>query len=193
MDEKACTNCGEVKPLDAFYLDRGKPRTNCKTCHVAARLARRASDPERAAEIDAKHYAKHREKKRAQQAEWWAKNGKARNKRVQEKHAANPEHKRALSRAWTAANPEKVSARNGKYYALYKGAEGAELIQRRDIWNRDGGICGLCRKPIEGAFDIDHILPVSLGGEHVPHNVQVAHPACNRSKRAQVDQLWMGI
>lgn len=192
MDEKQCTVCREVKPLNEYYLDKGRPRANCKECHRQAHYERRAANPERAREIDAKHYAKHREKKRAQQSEWWAKNGAARNKRVQEKHAANPEHKRAQWRAWREAHPDVVIERNAFYRSRYKTPTG-EAFTRDDVWQRDQGICGICREPVEGAYSIDHILPVSLGGENYFHNVQVAHPACNSAKQARVGQLHFGL
>ena len=45
---------------------------------------------------------------------------------------------------------------------------------------RDGLICGICKKSLEGSkFHIDHILPVALGGQDIMENVQLAHPECN--------------
>lgn len=68
---------------------------------------------------------------------------------------------------------------------------------------RDGGRCRLphCLMPTRkvdpiGARtpakpSIDHVIPLSLGGEHELHNVQLAHYRCNLSKnnRASGDQL----
>jgi len=33
METKSCTGCKIEQPLTEFYLKRGKPRAQCKTCH----------------------------------------------------------------------------------------------------------------------------------------------------------------
>jgi 5-methylcytosine-specific restriction endonuclease McrA len=59
---------------------------------------------------------------------------------------------------------------------------------------RDGYRCGICSGPVdlyaEGGFgpSIDHILPVSLGGDASPENLQLSHLVCNVRKRAR--QGW---
>lgn len=52
---------------------------------------------------------------------------------------------------------------------------------------RDHGRCGICRKPIRAKTgprrpSIDHIVPLSRGGEHALENLQPAHYDCNLSK-----------
>lgn len=32
---KTCTYCGNSKPLDAFYMRKGKPRSECKSCTLS--------------------------------------------------------------------------------------------------------------------------------------------------------------
>lgn len=53
--------------------------------------------------------------------------------------------------------------------------------QRRGIWERDGGRCGICGKPV--AFDrnmhIDHIMPLHVGGSNHAHNLRPTHGRCN--------------
>jgi len=66
-----------------------------------------------------------------------------------------------------------------------KGHNGVERFDIQDIIKRDKGICGICRKPVKKAdFSIDHIVPISCGGGHIPSNVQVAHKSCNFRKSA---------
>ena len=36
MDMRKCVKCGEVKPLDAFYLSNGYREHKCKECRKAA-------------------------------------------------------------------------------------------------------------------------------------------------------------
>lgn len=57
-----------------------------------------------------------------------------------------------------------------------------ESIDRLLVWERDGGVCGICGKVISGNFTIDHIIPLSRGGKHCYENVQIAHGKCNNQK-----------
>lgn len=62
-------------------------------------------------------------------------------------------------------------------------------VDARSIYERDSGICGICKKPI--AFEeisLDHIMPISRGGTHEPNNVQIAHMPCNSRK----GNRWFG-
>ena len=69
-----------------------------------------------------------------------------------------------------------------------------------EIAMRDGHRCGLCHKPVPmrmvvphpHAPTIDHILPLSEGGDDTRANVQLAHFQCNSTKSAHThptDQL----
>jgi 5-methylcytosine-specific restriction endonuclease McrA len=59
-----------------------------------------------------------------------------------------------------------------------------ENVDRDVLFERDGGICGICKRPVDSAeFDIDHVIPISRGGEHSYSNTQVAHPLCNGRKK----------
>ena len=68
-------------------------------------------------------------------------------------------------------------------------------IDIAEIYERDGGNCGICHKLISAEYRwphkmsmaLDHIYPVSKGGAHVPSNVQIAHASCNSRKHAKVD------
>ena len=69
----------------------------------------------------------------------------------------------------------------------------AEEIAERDRW-----ICGICRKrigrtlrfPHSRSLSVDHIVPISHGGDDVRANVQPAHLICNiRKSNRGIDQL----
>lgn len=47
---------------------------------------------------------------------------------------------------------------------------------------RDGFCCGFCNKSLENSkINIDHIIPVALGGMDILENVRLAHASCNQS------------
>lgn len=57
------------------------------------------------------------------------------------------------------------------------------------VYGRDGGACGICHLPIDknatdlrNKFSIDHIIPITRGGQHTMANVQSAHFSCNATK-----------
>lgn len=59
----------------------------------------------------------------------------------------------------------------------------AERIDYLTVYRRDDGLCAICGAPAsvdEGS--IDHIVPLSKGGEHTYANVQLAHKSCNFAK-----------
>lgn len=54
---------------------------------------------------------------------------------------------------------------------------------RRVIWERDAGICGICKEPVAfGDMELDHVFPRSHGGPDDPANLQPSHEPCNRRK-----------
>jgi 5-methylcytosine-specific restriction endonuclease McrA len=71
-----------------------------------------------------------------------------------------------------------------------------EPYARGEIFERDGWVCQLCFKPINRrlkgrkskAPSIDHIIPLALGGDDTPDNVQAAHFGCNSGKCNRVRQ-----
>lgn len=71
--------------------------------------------------------------------------------------------------------------------------QGMVFVEQVDVWElyrRDGGVCQLCRKKVSlrakangpWSASIDHIVPVSQGGEHSYRNTQLAHLRCNVCK-----------
>ena len=68
------------------------------------------------------------------------------------------------------------------------------FITPLELFKRDNGICGICENPVDfPQVSIDHIKPVSEGGQHSWDNVQLTHYICNviRGKK-QLDKLLDG-
>lgn len=62
-----------------------------------------------------------------------------------------------------------------------------EDVSRADIWRASGGRCHVCGRAWAegGAWQGDHVIPISRGGLHVLANLRVACPDCNRRKSAR--------
>ncbi len=59
---------------------------------------------------------------------------------------------------------------------------------RTVVWEQDKGCCAYCRSPESLSltpFEIDHITPLSRGGETEFSNLCLCCPSCNRHKSAQ--------
>lgn len=94
-----------------------------------------------------------------------------------------------------AAAKTKRAARK-KREALLRGASVGETVDPFDVFDRDGWRCKMCgvRTPRSkrGTYDdnapeLDHIMPVSRGGEHSHRNTQCLCRACNLAKS---DKPW---
>ena len=79
--------------------------------------------------------------------------------------------------------------------ALIRGAERALKFDAYVIFERDNWTCQMCGLPTpkmlrgttqQNAPELDHIIPLSKGGEHTPSNTQCACLRCNRRKSAKV-------
>lgn len=71
----------------------------------------------------------------------------------------------------------------------------AERFDPRDVYERDGWICGICSVPVDRRLrhpdpmsaSLDHVTPVSHGGDHTRANTRCSHLVCNtrRGNRAE--------
>jgi len=83
-----------------------------------------------------------------------------------------------------------------------------QLVTRVAIYERDNWVCQLCMKPIDRTLrypepmsaSLDHIIPLSKGGENSAENFQASHLVCNISvgNRKTQTQLrpapvWLGV
>ncbi len=113
-----------------------------------------------------------------------------------------PAHRREISAAWRAANPDawRRSARNAdRRRRAAKMGVGSQPYLSEDIFERDGWKCLLCRRrinrklkwPHPGSPSIDHTIPLSRGGVDAPVNVTAAHLRCNwvKNNRGGGEQL----
>lgn len=60
---------------------------------------------------------------------------------------------------------------------------------RAAVYERDGHRCRYCDTK-DGPFHLDHVIPVSRGGESTPDNLTVACAKCNMEKGARTVEEW---
>lgn len=82
-----------------------------------------------------------------------------------------------------------------KRRAAKRGAA-AESFKPSEVFDRDGWSCAICGSAIDPeltypaprSVSLDHLIPLSVGGEHTRANTRAAHLECNvrRGNRAEV-------
>ena len=95
------------------------------------------------------------------------------------------------SRNYEAKNKDRRRVRDVKRAQAGDGARvGFDLATKKALFIKQAGICHCCMKPIPSADEgeVDHIKPLSKGGEHHPSNFMLAHKQCNKEKHNKT--LW---
>lgn len=169
--QRSCPQCD--RPI-------GPKAPLCRTCYRRAR------------------YALYPEPHRARQRKYNATHALVQREYARQYVAAHPEEKRARDRQYRLANAEQDRERHRRYRALHpdmlrrmvdrrramKRAAFVENVWRDHIFTRDGGVCQICKQPVErNEMSLDHIVPLAEGGKHENRNVQLAHRLCNSLRR----------
>jgi hypothetical protein len=125
------------------------------------------------------------ERARAKSRDYQRRNAEAARARYNE-WIAKPENRAKVNATLSARLREHPQLRQ-KYEAVRRARKrGAlvEVVDRRIVLERAGGLCGWCSEPIDPTtFHVDHIVALVHGGEHSYANTQPVHPACNYEKR----------
>lgn len=204
---KVCSKCRELKPAEAFAKDKSRKsglQPRCRECTKKLQDPWRETNREYLRQEAARYKAENVEKRRESLrkfAETHKEQEAARLKRFREEHreeerlrnrlyhAKHPQQSTARMAAWRAANRERAREAIRRFRTMRKNAW-VEDIDMAVLYERDGGICQICKLPVERMkATVDHIIPISQGGLHEYSNVQIAHGPCNSGKGARLDYI----
>jgi 5-methylcytosine-specific restriction endonuclease McrA len=107
--------------------------------------------------------------------------------RSQKWRQANKEKHRQTNRAWEQSNPQKVKAFKSKRKALVRNAS-VHKITNAEILKLYSSPCFYCG--LNGIMHIDHVVPISRGGNHSIGNLVAACQLCNLSKSSKTIMEW---
>lgn len=216
--DKACSRCGTTKAESEFFWankQKTRRRGECKTCNLAAQKTRREQpvNKERARICDKLYREVNAVRIAARKSERYRANRVEVLKRCAEYRRKNPpkyvdrrEYNREYRRR-APPNPKKQAVRMKRW--LLKNAERKRFLDRLNTHRRreapgtfttadiaalikaQGGLCHWCSDPIEGAYHIDHRVPIIKGGTNNPDNLVIAHPFCNLSKGGKMPWEFM--
>lgn len=183
--EKRCTQCGVVKPLDAFAPRGDRPhvlRSECIGCKNAAKRSYRERNRDRINEREARYRDEHRADVRTRCRQW---------------HRDHPERSAEIRRESRARHPERIRSYNHAYqqqhadrYRAYWNARRARMLGNggsytpeewealKDRYSYRCLCCGATDRPLTA----DHIVPVTRGGHGYITNIQPLCQPCNSSK-----------
>jgi 5-methylcytosine-specific restriction endonuclease McrA len=189
METKICNRCKIEKGIDNFRKANGYKNgvySECKICNKERLNEWRKNNPE-------KYKDQHKRGLEKRRATGWAYNLKhRRDKYVKHPKVLLPPDERARreneqKKRWKKENPHKLREYSSLRRAMVKGAKETERIDPLVVFDRDNGICGICKHHIRGKYELDHIMPLSKGGNHTYKNIQLAHPKCNRKKHNKTE------
>lgn len=144
---------------------------------------RRAANPDRLRERAREYYAANRERRCELQRKYYAANARKAREYAAAYRAANPAKIRENNAAYYAANPEKFAAYGGNRCARIIEAGGTHTAtDLKRIFKQQRGKCALCKCKLGADREVDHIIPISRGGDNGPGNLQWLCRPCNRSK-----------
>lgn len=167
-----CRACGEVKPATPENFTIRKDATYglariCRPCLAARARERKAQlTPLEKAAIAARPSSS-LEWQRARKVRWIERNQER--YRVSARAAASRRRARKIG-APGDYTPEDIHAR----YAA------------------QGGRCWWCGTGLNGAYQIDHVVPLAKGGSNHADNLVCACAPCNRSKSDKLPHEWRG-
>ena len=206
MNTKTCTKCGIDKPLNDYNNRKdskdGK-RSDCKECvSVRGRLWREANSERKRASSRAWAEA-NRKHKNATNRLWRETNLERERLKARQRAAKNKEHNNARSRAWAEANRERARARakawakanpeRHKVNVRARRARKAHTVPQQ--WKRTpcpDHLCYWCGTTLTpNNTHIDHIMPISLGGQDTPDNTANTCANCNLTKSNTHPLVWL--
>ncbi len=198
----------------ALLAKRGSDRRAAGKCKGTSHYRQAFTPEQREAELAYKrqHYQETREKQLACAAEYRERNRQLLREKQRGSYgrniayhnayrAKNADHIRAIREVWTETNRERIKQLNAEWQKnnperhrthqhnrrARKGDNGGILSPdiSGKLFSRQRGRCACCGVKLGKTFDIDHIVPLALGGPNTDDNVQLLTPRCNRQKGAK--------
>lgn len=175
---KKCSSCRTGKPVEEFAVDKTRADGRyswCRKCYREYAKTKRAQTKNEAAEYGVKRCGRCKKIRHVTQFTT---------------NKANPDGRYSYCRACARKvrrkrykkDPEPFKDAAVKRKAKVKGAK-VETVTRRKIRERDNGMCQICLLPVTYEdMHLDHVVPISKGGEHSYANTQTTHATCNLSK-----------
>lgn len=184
---KICSQCKASKPLSEFGKRPERSsgvKSRCKACEAQNAKTYRQKNPEAWGLTKRRSYEKHADDVREYSRRYRVEHPERISAYNKKYRAENRDFVAFAMRRWQLAHPERLREIDANRRARKLDAW-VEDVDRLVVYERDGGRCHICGESVERkGFHLDHLVPLSCGGEHSYRNVALAHPKCNMSRGA---------
>lgn len=177
-ESKTCKHCSQTFSLDNFYrhgTNKDGLMNVCKACHNKRCRIIEKNNPERRKAYWNKYYKANPEKYRAIA------------KRYRE---ANPEKVRAVFKKWRESSPDIDRIRHHRRRA-HKESVQTFKVTLKEIARMRSQACFYCGS--REKICIDHVVPLSRGGNNSIGNYLPACLRCNSSKKNKTIMEWKKV
>ena len=193
---KVCSKCGKLlvaNNMNFYKYKRGKYklRGTCKRCMIKKSKEYRENNPEYLKKYyeNNKEYIKEKNKEyyednKKYYKEWRENNKEHRKEYYKEYYKDNKEHRNKKDKEWRENNPDKVFNKHHKRRLLKEsqgnGISKEQWLEMMEFFEFKCAYSGITLS--KNTRTIDHIIPLSKGGEHEIWNLVPMHRNYNSSK-----------
>lgn len=182
MSDYLCLECGKPTPSN-------RAKKSCSPECYRLYINRVNNERHHARKADPEYLRERRERSRAHYERNAERTRDARLAATADWRRRNADRIAEYERRYRREKAEAVRAKNLRRRARLLDAL-VEDVDPQVLWERDGGTCGICKLPVDHSLPwphkmsktVDHVVPLSLGGEHSYANTQIAHAVCNSRK-----------
>ena len=165
---KICSKCGlEKDSTEYFKQKQNKDGLSgfCKKCH---------------------NKTINKDKRSRYEKEYWSRpENKNRRRQIVKKSALkNKEHHKEVRKEYLKTDSGLNAQRKSDQVNRCKG-KGVyiEHVDPLELYNEQNGICYMCFESFDfKCMEMDHMIPISKGGQHKKSNVKMCCPTCNKKK-----------
>lgn len=185
LTQKRCKGCGEVKDFSEFHKHKNrKDNLNdiCKKCNSEKVLKWQKNNPEKVGIKSKKWATAHKEQRYVAGVKWRNSNYEKMKQLIKAWADSHREKRRASVKKWQDSHPEQ-RALNQRNREIKKLNVGGTITIKDLAWLKDkyGDRC-LCCGASGVKLTLDHVVPISKGGENSINNAQLLCGSCNSKK-----------
>ena len=190
---KHCNGCNQDKLESEFNKCKTKKdglQTQCRECKKA--YLRKYYHSEHGHQVTQNYHERNKEQRNAECREWYAKNVDKQKQKFRNYYAANKKRWVEFNKRWYEINKSYYRARDalrGKRKQAVNKFDSSE-----ELWLLKEAMELARHRTVTTGFkwEVDHIIPISLGGFHSPDNIQVVPMWWNRRKANKHANRYFG-